>query len=154
MKINAGQLDRRLTLLSARSGSPNISLTRVAAGAPAIEPNDTSGSSLMFFAAGAGASDDAGSYDDAGNEQDEFGQVITSFRQIASLYAQRLELRTQDAARAGGRDTYSTARYLIRYRPDITTAMRVQIDDTEFDIVAIDQPDRRQTMVLTLEERL
>jgi SPP1 family predicted phage head-tail adaptor len=80
------------------------------------------------------------------------GQVMKDFAPIATVYGQRLELRTQDAARAGQRDTYSTSRYLIRYRTGLSTSMRVRVDGVLYDIKAIDQPDRRATMVLTVEE--
>lgn len=83
---------------------------------------------------------------------DDYGQEIETFGKVATLYAQRLELRTQDAARAGGRDTFTMARFLIRWRENITTGMRIRTDGKLYDIVAIDEPDRRTTMVLTLEE--
>jgi SPP1 family predicted phage head-tail adaptor len=81
------------------------------------------------------------------------GQVMKDFAPFATVYAERLELRTQDAARAGQRDTYSTSRYKIRYRADLTTSMRVRVDGVLYDIVAIDQPPpRRSVLVLTVEE--
>lgn len=120
VKVNAGQLDRRLTL----------------------------------YALGGEAGDLIASYDDRGNPLDEFGAVLSSFGPYATIYAQRLEMRTVDAARAGGRDTYTTARYLIRYRADVTTKMQASIDGQRYDIVSIDQPDRRTTLILTLEETL
>lgn len=83
---------------------------------------------------------------------DDYGQEIETFTKVATVYAQRLELRTQDAARAGGRETFSMARFLIRWRDNLSTGMRVRTDGKLYDIVAIDQPDRRTTMVLTLEE--
>ncbi len=93
-------------------------------------------------------------YDTKGNPQDAYGEVIDEFGTLATVYGQRLDMRTQDAARAGGRDTYTTARYRIRYRADITTACRVQIDAKTYDVVAVDEPDRRAEMILTLEEVL
>ncbi len=80
------------------------------------------------------------------------GQIIKAWTLIATVYAQRLEMRTVDSARAGQRDTYSMGRYLIRYRSDITTADRLVEDGTTYDILAKDEPDRRTTMVLTVEE--
>lgn len=82
---------------------------------------------------------------------DEFKQRIKSFAVVATLYAQRLEMRTQDVARAGVRDAHAVARYLIRWRADISTAMRVVIDGKPFDIVGVDEPDRRTTLILTVE---
>lgn len=83
---------------------------------------------------------------------DEVGQRIDAWVMGATIYAQLLELRTQDAARAGQRNTYSIGRYLIRYRADLTTGHRLTIDGATYDILSIDQPDRRATMILTVEQ--
>lgn len=84
---------------------------------------------------------------------DAYGQEIATFETVsASIPAQRLEMRTQDAARAGGRDTFAMARFLIRWRGGIATAMRVRSDGKLYDIIGIEEPDRRKTLVLTLEE--
>jgi SPP1 family predicted phage head-tail adaptor len=90
--------------------------------------------------------------DALGQLQDGLGQVLDTWTPTASTYAQRLELRTQDAARAGSRDTFAVSRFLIRYRRDLTTSARVRVDGILYDIRAIDEPDRRETMVLTVEE--
>ena len=82
------------------------------------------------------------------------GQRVPGYAPIAATYAQRLEMRTQDAARAGGRDTFAVARYLMRYRCDLTTDHRIDIEGTVYDILAIEQPDRRATLILTVEEAL
>lgn len=118
MKILAGKLDRRMSILA-----PDHSTATV-------EP-----------------------YQDAlGQVQDGLGQVVEEWTPQAQTYAQRLELRTSDATRAGGRDTFAVSRFLIRYRTDITTRHRVEVDGILFDILSIDEPDRRETMVLTVEE--
>jgi SPP1 family predicted phage head-tail adaptor len=117
VKIAAGELDRRMSILVRGSGD-------------APEP-----------------------FRDAfGQVQDGLGQIVETWTPAGSTYAKRLELRTSDAARAGGRDTFSVSRFLIRYRTDITTRHRVIVDGITFDILAIDSPDRRETMVLTVEE--
>lgn len=83
---------------------------------------------------------------------DEFGQKIETFATLATIFAQRLEMRTQDAARAGARETYSIARYLIRWRADLTTGMRIRTDEKLYDVIDIDEPDRRASLIITLEE--
>ena len=91
---------------------------------------------------------------------DEFGQITTdelgqdhaTFAPIATLWAERLEMRTQDAARAGGRETFTLARFLIRYRENISTAMRVIEDGRLYDILSIEEKDRRASLILTVEE--
>ncbi|MER8170678.1 phage head completion protein, partial [Acinetobacter baumannii] len=48
------------------------------------------------------------------------GQITKSWLKLGTVYAQRLEMRVIDSARAGQRDTYAIGRFLIRSR-DITT---------------------------------
>jgi SPP1 family predicted phage head-tail adaptor len=84
--------------------------------------------------------------------RDELGQEISTFDQEVTIWGQRLEMRTQDAARAGGRETFAMARYLIRYRASLTTGMRMRVDNKLYDIVNIEEPDRRATLIISLEE--
>lgn len=99
-----------------------------------------------------GSGDASEPYRDAfGQVQDGLGQIVETWTPAGSTYAQRLELRTSDAARGGGRDTFAVARFLIRYRNDITTRHRVEVEGVLFDILSI-EPDRRESMVLTVEE--
>ncbi len=83
---------------------------------------------------------------------DDYGQEIETFAKVATIYAQRLEMRTQDAARAGGRETFSMARYLVRWRAGLSTGMRIRTDGKLYEIIAVEEPDRRATMTITLEE--
>jgi SPP1 family predicted phage head-tail adaptor len=89
--------------------------------------------------------------DSLGQLQDTVGQVQDTWTSAGTTYGQRLELRTSDAARAGSRDTFAVSRFLIRYRAIDTTA-RVRVDGKLYDILSIDEPDRRETLVLTVEE--
>jgi head-tail adaptor len=89
--------------------------------------------------------------DSLGQLQDTLGQVQDTWTSAGTTYGQRLELRTSDAARAGSRDTYAIARFLIRYRVIDTTA-RIRVDGKLFDILDVDELDRRQSIILTLEE--
>lgn len=80
------------------------------------------------------------------------GQGLTTYTTFTTVYGERLELRTSDAARSGQRDSFAMAKFRIRYRADLTTEMRIRSDGKLYDIRAIDEPDRRKSMILTVEE--
>lgn len=103
MKIDAGKLDRRLTVMTTASA------------------------------------------------KNEYGEIVDTDTVATTIYAQRLELRQTDVARASGRDAQTTARYLIRHRTGLTVGQRVACDGVTYQIAAIDEPDRRYTLVLTCD---
>lgn len=80
------------------------------------------------------------------------GQAVSAYTELSKTYAQRLEMRTVDAARAGGRDVYAMARYLIRFRDGLTTAHRIVVDGITYSILSIEPMGRREALILTLEE--
>jgi len=83
--------------------------------------------------------------------QNDIGEVIDVWTATASFWAQRLEMRTVDVARTSGTDDVARGRYLIRYRDDLSTDLRVAIDGVVHAITGIEEPDRRTTMIISVE---
>lgn len=84
-------------------------------------------------------------------KQNDIGEVLEQWTAVATFWAQRLELRTVDVARTSGTDDVARGRYLIRYRNDLSTDLRVAIDGVVHAITGIDEPDRRSTMIISVE---
>lgn len=85
-------------------------------------------------------------------EDDELGQPVETWKAVAIVPAQRLELRSADVARQGGKVALATGRYLIRYRRNITIGQRVEVDGRAYKVTQIDYPDRRASLILTVGE--
>ena len=79
------------------------------------------------------------------------GQEQSVWTVAKTIYGQRLELRVADVARAAGRELALTSKFLIRYRSDLTVADRIRVDGVTYSVLSIDEPDRRATMVITVE---
>lgn len=85
-------------------------------------------------------------------------QEIDTWSALATIRGQRLDLRwTQQVElkpggenKGPGRSLVATARYLIRYRSDLTIGQRATVDGGTYTISAIEEQDRRQTIILTL----
>lgn len=84
-------------------------------------------------------------------KQNGIGEVIEQWVAVASFWGQRLELRTVDVQRSTGTDDVARGRYLIRYRSDLTADLRVTIDGIVHTITGVDEPDRRTTMIISVE---
>lgn len=83
--------------------------------------------------------------------RDAAGQPIEAWTVVATVPAQRLALRAIDIRSSAGIETVPDAKYLIRWRAGVSTAMRATVDGTTFVVTGVDTPDRRISLVLTLQ---
>lgn len=44
------------------------------------------------------------------------------------------------------------ARFLVRWRAGLKAGMQVRTDGNLYNVIAVDEPDRRTSMIITLEE--
>lgn len=92
--------------------------------------------------------------------RDAAGQTVETWSTLATIRGQRLALRQNQKAEARptavdkgpGIALVATARYLVRWRSDLQIGMRVTVDGSIMFIDAIEQPDRRQTVILTISQ--
>lgn len=80
---------------------------------------------------------------------DAVGQVIESASaDLATLWAAKWQLSTNDISRQAGQTAQATGKFLIRYRDDITTQMTVLFDGKRYQIVGTDEFEDRVGLFL------
>lgn len=151
--LHQRQLRQPLVARSRQHGRYNRALRPVSAAHAVIIDAGKLDRSLTLLTAGGAKTLDGTVRDELGQiVRDELGQPHATYAPLATIRAQRLDIRTQDAARAGGRETFALARFLIRWRANLSTDMRAQVDGRLYDIKAVDELDRRRSIILTCEE--
>lgn len=82
-----------------------------------------------------------------------FGESIKSWNSLYNPWAQ--------VQYSSGSESYvdnievegQTLRFIIRYRPGITTKMRVVFDEVNYDIESIEEPKRKEMLQLNCRSR-
>lgn len=83
--------------------------------------------------------------------RDAAGQPIDTWSTVATVPAERLTLRSMDIRSSAGVETVPDAKYRIRWRAGVSTAMRATVDGSTFNVIGVDDPDRRTSLIITLQ---
>lgn len=87
--------------------------------------------------------------------QDDFGQPSTSWATVAETFADIEPLNGRELILARSAQSEITHNVVIRYRPGITTAMRINYNGRFFNIRAVmDQNERHKILTLQCTEGL
>jgi len=70
--------------------------------------------------------------------RDGFGAVVTSWVEVAQVWARIVTQKGDEALRAAATDARSTVRVQMRYRHDLTPQMRMAWNGREYDVRDID----------------
>lgn len=76
------------------------------------------------------------------------GAETETWRTIATVWAARQLLNLREVNRMAGIAEAQEAKFVIRYRPDVTTALEVQCDQRRYSVVAVDEVGNREGLSL------
>lgn len=86
--------------------------------------------------------------------QDSYGEEIKSWHDIATVWAQKKDLKGTERWLAMQEVANVTCVYAIRYRPDITPLCRlIDIDGRTYNIAAVVEVGRKEGLWLYVEAR-
>lgn len=76
------------------------------------------------------------------------GAEKSTFAKLATTWAARTTFSAKDATRAAGMEQSAEAKFVIRYRQDITTSMQVECDGQRYTVEAVDVMGNREGLAL------
>ncbi|WP_221234770.1 phage head closure protein [Sphingomonas aerophila] len=84
----------------------------------------------------------------AGVERSPTGVEKPSWNTIATVWAARERLSLTEVNRMAGKAEAAEARFVVRYRSDVTTANQIECDGQRFCVVGVDEIGRREALAL------
>lgn len=85
--------------------------------------------------------------------QDEFGGVVETWDEVSGVWAQYLPGAGSERFAAAAVYAETQARFLVRWRDDITTDMRFEFDGREWDILSVSEIGRRDGLEIRAKGR-
>ena len=76
------------------------------------------------------------------------GAEIEAWRKVATVSAARQSLSLRDVNRMAGIAEAQEAKFVIRYRTDVTTSFEVTCDKRRYSVVAVDEMGNREGLTL------
>lgn len=84
---------------------------------------------------------------------DTYGATVETDSLVRSTWAQ-IEPASGNEALEGKKDTATRAvKFMIRYRTGMTEKMKIKYDGSFYNITAIEEPDKKRTLVITAEKK-
>lgn len=85
-----------------------------------------------------------------GTAQDSYGQPTEALTVLASVPAKKETPKFSDLQRAQLQAAVAEARFVIRYRDDVTTGMRVRYDGDTYAIIAVEEVGFKRGLALVV----
>lgn len=76
------------------------------------------------------------------------GAEIAGWRSVATVWAARETLSLREVNRLAGIAEAQEAKFVIRYRADVTTSFEVACDKRRYSVVAVDEMGNREGLTL------
>lgn len=75
-------------------------------------------------------------------------ETVSSWTTLASVWGQRSQLLLREVNRMAGTGSDADAKFLIRYRQDVTVDMEIACEGHRYAIVAVDEIGNREALSL------
>lgn len=85
--------------------------------------------------------------------QDKYGEVLTSWTTLATVYARKEDLTGRELFQAQQVNASVSTRFTIRHRPGLTAKLRVNHGGTIYNIESIQDPDGRSRQIVLICSR-
>ncbi|MCI1143248.1 phage head closure protein [Sphingomonas sp. WKB10] len=76
------------------------------------------------------------------------GAETQTWSNVATVWAERQSLNLREVNRMAGIAEAQEAKFVIRYRPDVTTSFEVACDKRRYSVVAVDEVGNREGLAL------
>lgn len=81
--------------------------------------------------------------------KNSMGEETKTWSDFAEVYARKRDISSREFFEAGARQAEITTEFTIRYRSDVTTQMRIQLDGNTYQIVGPPQElGRREGLII------
>jgi SPP1 family predicted phage head-tail adaptor len=80
-------------------------------------------------------------------------EPVKTYSTLATVWAQRLTNASVEKFEADQQVALQTVRYRVRYRSDVAETMRIVDNGVVFEILGIEQVDRKSSMILSAQLR-
>ena len=76
------------------------------------------------------------------------GEVTSAWTTAATVYAAKWQLSAREVDRASATTATADLKFLIRYRTDVTTDLRVECDGIAYEVTGVEEYGRRQGLYI------
>lgn len=89
-----------------------------------------------------------------GETKDAVGGITESYTDVATVWAEKLDLRGRDFFATAQINSDITTKFRIRYRADINNSWRISVDGKDYDLTSVAEIGRREGLEIMATARV